>query len=284
MPVVYSGGGPVESIEPRIDFASIGGYYSGFLHTDTQLGTVPEADALVPEFGAAPGWNASSKLSGHAAIGWNLKFDKDGKVFAGGVPLLAAEGKWVKVYDPRKDDTQPGGVGAHRLGTEATYEWSENPALHAGTYAYGRYQNGKRTFGMAFLPMALTGPLSRLGRMSAMRTDGRFLASFTNRAIAGLTLRTFALRAVRSRWSAGKLSFRYSAPVVALDTITVNDLTEDRQDVTGMQSFRDRLNTVVPKYRSPLHDWELIDASPVAVSTLLPRMARKSAKSGRLTS
>lgn len=34
-----------------------------------------------------------------------------------------------KVYDPRLDDTQPGGTGAHRLADPTTWEWSDNPAL-----------------------------------------------------------------------------------------------------------------------------------------------------------
>jgi hypothetical protein len=148
MPTVYSGGGPVQSIDPRVDFATVSSYYSGFLATATQLGAAPEASALAVSFGSTPsGWGASYKLSGQAAIGWNLKFDKKGKKFAGGVPLLGAYGQWVKVYDPRLDSTFPGGSGSHRLGNEATYAWSQNPALHAGTYAYGRYQNGKLVMG-----------------------------------------------------------------------------------------------------------------------------------------
>src|SRR3546814_9566204 len=31
---------------------------------------------------------------------------------------------------------------------ESTYEWSDNPALHALTWAPGRWENGKRTVGI----------------------------------------------------------------------------------------------------------------------------------------
>src|SRR5690606_10323355 len=67
----------------------------------------------------------------------------------------------------------------------------------------------------------------------------------------------------------GKLSFRYSAPVVALDTITDADLTEDPASVMAMQPFRDRINTGVPKYRSPANNWEIVDAEPVVNATFL---------------
>src|SRR3546814_7276143 len=46
------------------------------------------------------------------------------------------------------DSPFPSRSGSFRRGNEATYGYSENPALHAGNYAYGRYQNGKRTFGI----------------------------------------------------------------------------------------------------------------------------------------
>src|SRR3546814_6035561 len=52
------------------------------------------------------------------------------------------------VLDPRKDSTYPGGSGSHRALNESTYEWSDNPALHALTWALGRWENGKRPVGI----------------------------------------------------------------------------------------------------------------------------------------
>src|SRR5690606_10180364 len=146
--VVYSGGGPVKSISPRVDFATIPAWYSGYIATDTQVGACPEGAALGATYGSPTGWGSSYKLSGQAAIAWNFKFDKNGKKFASGLPLTGAYIEGVKVYDPRLDSTRPGGSGSHRIDDESTWAYSENPALHAGTYAYGRHQNGKRTFGI----------------------------------------------------------------------------------------------------------------------------------------
>ncbi|USA39614.1 hypothetical protein NCF86_00170 [Pelagerythrobacter marinus] len=275
MPVVYSGGGPVQSISPRVDFGPVGSWYNGFLYTDTQLGACPEAGALTPQWAGAPGWGPDRKLSGQAAIGWSFKFDKKGKRFASGLPVLGAYGQWVKVYDPRKDDTQPGGVGPHRLGIETTYEWSANPALHAGTYALGRIQNGKRTIGVG---------------LPADGIDWAVVSAWANVCEAngwtmfGVVYEGVGTGEAERRWAnlkdicfaggaepvpGGKLSFRYSAPVVALDTITEADLTEDPASVMAMQPFRDRINTAVPKYRSPAHNWEIVDAEPVVNSTFL---------------
>jgi len=269
MAIVYSLG-PVQSISPRINFGTIPSWYNGFLFTDTQLGATPEADALAPQWAGAPGWSSAHKLSGLAAIGWSFLFDRDGKRFASGIDPLAAYGQWVKVYDPRKDSTFPGGSGSHRLGDETTYEWSENPALHAGTYAYGRFQNGKRVFGIG---------------LPADGINWNVVAAWANVCDANRWKIFGVVFEPGDRWANLKdicyaggaepipgsiLSFKYAAPKVALDTITVADLvTDDEMSVVTMQPYRDRINTVVPRYISPDHNWELVDAAAVVNSTFL---------------
>lgn len=71
------------------------------------------------------------------------------------LPMRAVEGQLSisarvrgrKLYDPRKDSTQPGGAGLHRANNPATWEWSDNPALALGdfiasaTYGCGRAVN-----------------------------------------------------------------------------------------------------------------------------------------------
>lgn len=269
MAIVYCVAGPVQAITPYVDQGAVSSYYSGFLYTDTQLGAQPEGDALAPFWAGAPGWGAGSKLSGKAAIGWSLKFDKDGKVFASGVPQLGAYGQWVKVYDPRLDDTFPGGVGACRLGTESTYVWSQNPALHAGTYGYGRHQNGSRVFGIGLradapdwsniAAWANVCDANAWSLFGAIYEPGDRFANLREIAIAGGAEPILASDALR---------FHYAAPRVSLDTITAADLAEDvDQSVTAMTPFTQRLNTVFPKYRSPAHNWELVQAEAITVSS-----------------
>lgn len=262
---VYSGGGPVQSITPQVDFAAVGAWYSGFLATDTQLGACPESNALAASYGTPGGWGASYKLSGQAAIGWNYKFDKKGKKFASGLPAAGALLEGVKVYDPRLDSTRAGGSGSHRVNDETTWAYSENPALHAGTYAYGRYQNGKRTFGIGLPDDAI---------------DWDVIAAWANVCDANAWTISGIAFEPGNRWDnlkdicfAGSaepipgpvLSFRYDAPAVALDTITEADIADEAMSVVAMQSYRDRINVVKPKRRSADHNWEMVQDEPVSV-------------------
>lgn len=269
MAVVYSVGGPVQSLTPYVDQGAIGSYYSGFLYTDTQLGATPESDALAPYWSGAPGWGSASKLSGKAAIGWSLKFDKDGKVFASGVPQLGAYGQWVKVYDPRLDSTFPGGSGACRLGTESTYVWSENPALHAGTYAYGRYQNGKRVFGIGLPADAIDWANIAAWANVCDANDWTIFGAIYEPANRFENLRDIAIAGgAEPILTSDTLRFHYAAPRVSLATVTAADLVEDEEKaVTAMTPWPQRLNTVFPKYRSPAHNWELVQAEAVIVSS-----------------
>lgn len=269
MAVVYSGGGPIDTITAYVDQAAISGsYYTGFLYNTTQLGAQPESAALVPQFSGTPGWTTSSKLSGQAAIGWSLKFDRGGKVFASGIPQLGAYGKWVKVYDPRLDSTFPGGSGAHRLGTESTYAWSENPALHAGMYAYGRYQNGKRTIGCG-LPAAAIDWANIAAWANVCGSNGWRLFGIVYepddrwRNIKDIAAAGGGVPVI----SGGVLSFHYQAPRTSMATITEADIADDAMSVTAMRSYRSRINTISPKYRDPASHWELVNAVDVIVSS-----------------
>lgn len=266
MVVVYSGGGPVESITPYVDKAAVSSYYDTYLYTDTQLGATPEAAALSPNFAGLPGWDASSKLSGQAAILWNLKFDKKGKRFASGVPQIGAYGQWVKAYDPRLDSTAPGGAGAHRVDDETTWEWTDNPALHFGTYAYGRHQNGVRTMGCGLTSI-----------------DWGVIAAWANVCEANGWTIFGVVYEPGNRWenlkdiaaagggvpvvsSGGMLSVKYWAPQVALDTITVADIAEGQITYSPLQSWNERVNTIIPRYTSADHEWNQVAAEPVSIA------------------
>lgn len=262
--VVYGGGGPYQSITPRIDFASVTSWFSGYLATDTQLGAAPEASALTASYGTPPGWGASYKLSGQAAIAWNYKFDKKGKKFAAGLPQTGALIEGAKVYDPRLDDTFPGGSGAHRLGTESTYEYSENPALHAATYAYGRYQNGKRVLGIGLPADGIDWEVVAAWANVCDTNDWKVSGVAFEPGDKGQNLIDICAAGGGEPVPGGVLSFRYHAPVVALDTITEADIADEDMRVVAMQSYRDRINIVLPKYRSPDHNWEMVQAEPIS--------------------
>lgn len=268
--VVYSGSGPIESITPQVDFGAVGAYYSTFLYTTSQLGQCPESAALVPAFAGFPGWTTNHKLSGQAALLWNFLFDKDGKRFASGLPNTGAILEGASVYDPRLDSTYPGGSGAHRIDDPATWEYSENPALHAIAYAYGIYQNDRKVFGigMAFdaIDMAAFVAWANVCDANVWKISGTIFEPDDRMK----NLRDImAAGGAEPAFSGAVLSVKYHAPRVALDTITEDDLSDDGGEITAMRTYRDRLNTLVPKWRSEDHNWEYVAGDPVVISSYL---------------
>ena len=274
---VFSGVGPVESlVEEQFDFAPIGSYFSGFYASDTQLGARPEATALVPPLNApATGWGSSHKLSGFAAIGGNYKFDKDGKVFASGVPLHGAIWRGEKVYDPRLDSTYPGGSGSHRLGDETTYTYSANPALHAGTYAFGRYQNGIKVFGLGLpedgIDWAAIVDWANLCDANGWEVHGTIYeggrgANLQEQRVTNLD---DICAAGGGRWliAGAVLSFDWNRPRVSLATITDDDLLEEGGSAVAVQSIRERMNGVRPQYIEPDNNWQQVTADEIIGST-----------------
>jgi hypothetical protein len=271
--MVYSSAGPVEAlVQQQFDFAPIGSYYTGFYSSVSQLGARPEASALSPPFGAAPGWNSSSKLSGCAAIGQNFKFDRDGQVFASGIPATGAIWRGEKAYDPRLDSTRPGGSGAHRLGVETTYTYTRNPALHAGTYAYARFHNSVKIIGIGIpedgIDWATVAAWANDCDANEWYVDG---VIFEGGSQSGSTVKAQNLddicAAGGGRWlmAGAVLTFDWQRPRISLETITDKDIISG--EAIALQSFRDRFNTVRPQYRSPDHNWELITAAPIVGST-----------------
>jgi hypothetical protein len=298
---VYSGAGPVQGlVDCQADFVSLGipagggaatGYAGGFLWASVQRGMTPEAAALAPRWAGAPGWGASYRLSGYAAIAWSLLFDKKGKVFASGVPQLGAIWRGQLSYDPRQDSTVAGGQGAHRWAApsdmaahgaaRATWTYSECPGLQALRYALGAWHRDPKVAGSTYQKVAGIGlPIDTI-----IVEDFVHLANVCDAngwKVGGLVFEP-ATGAASSRWQNlkdmlaaggaepafrdGKLGLKISAPRVALDTITAADLADDEIVVCNGVGWEERLNTLIPKYRSRDHKWEYVASTlPVSVA------------------
>lgn len=275
--VVHSCCGPCDGIDSylvdwntvSISGGAASGYYAGFLFVDSQLGQRPEPGILTPQWSGCPNWGSAYKLSSMFATGWSMKFDKKGKVYAGGQPPFGIVGRGVRVYDPRLDSTFPGGSGPQRVTDESTWAYSRNPALHAGTYAYGRWVNGKLVFGID----------------QGDAVDFGAVAAWANVCDAnGWTVNGTIYEPVESRWNNLKkicqagggepipgpvIGFSWRAPRVALDTIRAADLAPGPLGTTAMQGWATRINTMRPKFRSPAHQWSDTPADAVKVAAFV---------------
>lgn len=271
---VYSCCGPCDAIESYVvdwNAITVGGggsatgYYAGFLYVDSQLGARPEASALSPQWAGCPNWGSAYKLSSMLAVGWSAKFDKKGKVFATGLPPLGIVARGVKVYDPRLDSTFPGGSGACRLGDETTYVYSDSPALHAGTYAYGRWVNGELAFGVGYgdaVDFSSVAAWANLCDANGWTIGGTIFEPGDKWA----NLKRICMAGGGEPINAGgTLRFNWYSPRVSLDTIHASDLAPGALESTAMRGWRERVNTITPKFRSEDHQWSDWPADPVSV-------------------
>lgn len=283
--IIWSGGGPVQEIESfTVDRTAVSFDGSGAVTTSdyvrdgdpymwlkTQLGACPESAALsLPApLDTLPNWGAGYKLSGYAAGLWGLRFDKKAKIYASGVPRPGAIIKGVKVYDPRLDSTYPGGSGSCRALNESTYVYSENPWLHALTFALGRWQNGKRVLGIG---MAVA------GIVVADYVEAANVADANGWTIGGtISSGDDKWNAVKMMAQAGggepirmaaKLGCMVSAPRVSLATVTSADVI-GKGSVVATQPRRSRINGIIPRIRSEEHGWEVVPLDVVRPSTYL---------------
>lgn len=273
--VMLSAGGQIDAIEEfkadgdKVEFASNGnaiGFFDDWMGQKVWLGGAM-ASALALSFGGStpPGWTSEHKLSGITHAMWSLRFDKEGKRYGAGVPEPEWIGRWVRVYDPRKDSTYPGGSGPHRALNESTYEWSRNPALHALTWCLGRWQNGKRTLGIG-APLANIRVADFVEAANVADANGWHCGGFewsTDTKWGPLKRMLQAGGAVPTMTGA-MIGCRVLAPRISVATIRSADLL-DELSIAASKSRRDRINTVIPRYRSEAHEWEIISAAPIAV-------------------
>ncbi|WP_341632080.1 hypothetical protein [Sphingomonas agri] len=249
------------------------GYYANYLYLSDQLGAQPESAALTmtaPDASTMPDWGSAFKTSGLATVGLVLVADIDnGKVYSGGTPKMTNLVQGVKAYDMRFDSTVSGGSGSQRALTESTYAYSENPWVHAVTYAIGRWQNGVRVLGPGL-------PVSKIDLAAFM--EAAAVADSNGWKISGMIASTDpkweALKAICQAGggypmpTGAHLSCLVNTPKISLATITEADV---KGAVSAPQMFtrRQRLNGAIPRIRSANHGWEIVPQVAVRNSTYL---------------
>lgn len=290
---VGSHAGPIDSFEKFMaDYSPItfatetgglisgvaSGYYGadgGYLWLNTRKGARPETALTAVGGRTTPrGWTSDHKLSGMAAWLATMEFDEDGERWAGGIPAFGMVAKWVLAYDPRLDSSYPGGSGSHDWTDESTWTWTENPGLNALTYARGRFMgtNDSKVVGCGIAQDAIDIPaFVELANVCDANDwtcggavyEGPGLSKWDN------LKRILAAGAAEPAWIGGMLTVRISAPKTSLYTLTADDLADSEIEVQAMSHWKDRQNTIVPRYRSEDHRWEYVQADAVVNSTYL---------------
>lgn len=270
-------GGAIDSIESfkadgvAVTFDAGGnavGQYRDYMGQAVHLGG-PQSAALnlVVGGGTAPGWTSQHRLSGITHAMWCLRFNKEGEMYGAGAPEPAWTGKWVKVYDPRLDSTYPGGSGPCRALDETTYVWSDNPGLHALTWALGRWQNGRRTCGIgapiANIRVAEFVECANICDANRWKVGGVEWTTDSKWATMKRILQAGGARPTKSR---GMIGCLVSAPRTAIATIESRHLL-DKLQLNVTKTRRDRYNTVIPRYVDENSDWAVISGSAVQVTT-----------------
>jgi len=303
--MVLSGAGPVDAIEGLFaDYTAIAldeapanrisgeatGYYQDHLWVDSRLGARPDT-ALLNDPGRAPlrGWSVYHGLSGFAAYRVTMKFDKDGKRYSSGIPQWGVVFKGPKVYDPRFDSTYPGGSGTQRWNDEASFAYgtgsfpsAENPAIAALNYARGRFIEKNSTGTPYNPPVKLLGcgfafadievdqfvELANICDANGWRAGGLIYEAPGAGKWDNLK-RILQAAAAEPTWAGGKLGVKISAPRTPVVTIGLPDLADGELSVQAMKSWRDKLNTIVPRVRLEAHRWEYTQLNEVTNATYL---------------
>lgn len=293
---VYSAGGPIAGYDQYLaDFEPITfdgqgyatGYFNDLLSKQSSVGPLLQTTALGGRYGAIPQWGADAKLSGKAHVVWSARWSQKGK-FQSGFPQTGIRGRGVLTWDPRADSTYPGGSGAQRWAdpsdraafdaARATWAYSFRAGLHGLRYALGTWERDLNnpasvyvlTYGIGLkldqIVVEDFVALENLCEANGWEVSGVLREPDDKWANLKRILETGGAEPC---WKGGRLGLKLTAPRVALDTITRADIADGDIRAQGAVGWRDAINAVIPKYRSPDHKWELQESTKIVVPALV---------------
>jgi len=285
-----SGAGPIKSF---VSFAAddevttfgandvaTSGDHAGAMWCQRKVGAQPQGHLTSPtglELSVtAPGWTSAHDMSGRACVMWTLFENSKMTEFKGGVPkpLHVIEGKYG--YDPRLDSTYPGGSGSCRLLTPSTWVWITNPAIAALNWAIGMWEgSGGGSYGVPYACSLVGGIGSSLDGIDVPAfvnaaniadANGWIIAAYPSTKDDKYAVLTNMLQAAGAEPSrkAGKISCVSFGEAQASVLNVVAADTSGPIEVSLGQSRLERINTVLPRYYSAAHRWEMTQAAPVS--------------------
>lgn len=285
--------GPIASIDAfaadgsTVTFAGAQSEATGFFAADMWQKTtygLPTDAALLPPTGlkyGSPGitnWGPQNAAPQVAFALWTMvlaKNPEDRNVFVNGVPDPRWTGHWMKLWDPRKDSTFPGGTGPQRRDDWRTWAWTECPYVHALAWYRGHYKlnadgsidKTKRIAGVGAPDTAIDFPAFIEG-MNVAQANGWVISgewsTDDGKAQTGIAMLRAGGGEPINRGA--QISVMVSMPRVATYTYTKADLI-GQAEIKPLIPRRDRKNTIIPRYRSEAHGWEYVAAGEVTAET-----------------
>ncbi len=258
------------------------GFYAADMWQRTTLG-LPGDAALLPPTGlkygnpGLTGWGTQHAAPQTVFSFWTMvlaKNPEDRDVFTNGVPDPRWIGRWMKLWDPRKDSTYPGGNGPQRRDDWRTWEWSESPYVHALAWCRGHYK------------LNLDGTIDRTKRIAGIGAPDS--AIDIPAFVEGMNIAQANAWTISGEWSTGdgkfqtllamlqagggepisrgaQISVLVNAPRVATYTYTRDDLI-GQAEIRPLTPRRERKNTIIPRYKSEANGWQYVPAGEVTSS------------------
>jgi len=191
-------------------------------------------------------------------------------VWAQGAPSnIRAVVKGKKVYDPRKDSTQTGGSGTHRLADPTTWEWSDNPALCLADYLFDA-RLGMGAEGVTYDDIDWSLVISAANVCDTLVTtpagnQKRFTcngALSTGETYAENIKQLLSSMSGQITWSGGKYRIRAAAYEAPTYTFTGDDVIGDVQ-IQPERTRTERYNKIRGTFIDPDSDYVATEFIPV---------------------
>jgi len=282
------------SFNPTTEKATTGDH-AGAMWLQRKIGTQPQAALTSPtglDGGATiPDWGSTYQMSGAACCMLTMYENSKFTEFQGGVekPLHVIEGKFG--WDPRLDDTWPGGEGDCRLDDPLTWVWIDEGNIAALNWAIGMWEgdSGDGAYGVPHACSQVGGIGSSLAGIDVAAfvyaanvadANGWKVAAWPDTSMDESVVLDQLLQAGGSWRSrvAGKIScVSRGAPQSSLVTVTAKDTAGDIE-IAFTPSRRDRKNSAVAYYLSEDHDWEQTPINPISDAAWVTQDGGKRAK------
>lgn len=278
---ILSGAGPVKAItgfkgdDEVVTFdaggKAISSQWAGEMWLRSRLGTQPDTALTNPtglkNNAQLPSWTPAHKLSGKACYMLVLGENSKRSAYPTGEPkpLVTVEGLFG--WDPRKDSTYPGGVGACRLNDPSTWVWLDNPILWGLKWALGLWEGpvGKGAPGVDYQVGGIGATVDGIkverfvAAANVADANGWKVAAYpTTDDDKSQVLDSF-LQAGGAIYAQeqGKIScIQRAAPRASAITITAAD-TAGPLEIDTAATRIDRINTIRPRFWSEAHRWQM---------------------------